>query len=520
MEEKKERIVLTYDVGTQSARAHLINSKGDILITKQVTYEPAYVSPELGWAEQDPDMYYDCMCRCSKAVKEEMPELFEQVEAVTIATIRDTSVCVDKDGKPLRPAIVWLDKRQAKGHPTITGIMKPALKLMKLEDFFDLQYKKSQCNWIREEQPEIWEKTHKFLMLSGYLTFKLTGEFVDAPASLVGHIPFDNKTRTWKGPKDVVRPIFDIPVEKLPDVVETGTAFGTISAKVAEETGLKEGLPVYPSGADKACEVIGMGCLKKEQVALSFGTMATLDFNSADYYELTKNMAPYPSVVPGQFAPEFELYRGYWLVSWFHKEFAELEKTAAKTSGKSAHELLNEKLAQIPPGCDGLMFQPYFTPSMNMPYAKGGFVGMADHHGRIHMYRAVIEGINYSLMEGIKLAENAGNFKVAEIRLGGGGSRSSEICQITANMFGIPVVRVHTHEVTGIGSAMAAFVALGEYKDFDEAVAGMVHERDRFEPDAKEHALYKDLYEHVWKEIFGKLAPLYGKTEEILAKYR
>ena len=122
-------------------------------------------------------------------------------------------------------------------------------------------------------------------------------------------------------------------------------------------------------------------------------------------------------------------------------------------------------------------------------------------------------------MEGIKLAEAAGKFKVAEIRLGGGGSQSSEICQITANMFGIPVVRVHTHEVSGIGAAMAAFVGLGEFADFNEAAGAMVHERDRFEPDMAEHALYQDLYENVWKEIFGKLAPLYGKEQEIYAKY-
>lgn len=517
--ERKERVVLTFDVGTQSARALLISNSGEIIAKKQVQYDPAYFSPELGWAEQDPDMYYNIMCRCARALKEEKPQEFEAVEAVTISTIRDTSVCVDAEGKPLRPAIVWLDKRQAKGSPKVSGAMKPVLKMMKLDAFFDLQYKKSQCNWIREEQPEIWEKTHKFLMLSSYLSYKLTGKFVDAAAALVGHIPFDNKNRTWKDAKDVARPIFDIPTEMLPEPVETGNPLGAITAQVAADTGLKEGLLVYPAGADKACEVIGIGCMKKEQVALSFGTMATMDFNSPDYYELYKNMAPYPSVIPGHFAPEFEIFRGYWLVSWFQKEFADLEKIAAENTNKSAIELLNEKMAQIPAGCDGLMFQPYFTPSMAMPYAKGGFVGMADYHGRIHMYRSVIEGINYSLMEGIKLAEAAGKFKVAEIRLGGGGSQSSEICQITANMFGIPVVRVHTHEVTGLGAAMAAFVGMGEFANFEEAAANMVHERDRFEPEMEEHALYQDLYENVWKEIFGKLAPLYGKEQEIYAKH-
>ena len=516
---KTERIVLTFDVGTQSARAMLINNEGTILGKKQIVYEVPYVSPELGWAEQDPNMYYNIMCRCARLLKEEMPETFAKVEGVTVSTIRDTSVCVDKEGKPLRPAIVWLDKRQAKGEPKIAGPMKPILKMMGLVEFFSLMYKKSQCNWIMEEQPEIWEKTHKFLMLSGYLNFKLTGQFTDAAASLVGHIPFDNKIRNWADAKSVSRPMFDIPMEKLCDVVDTGNAMGYITAQASDDSGLKEGLPVYASGADKACEVIGLGCTKKEQVAMSFGTMATMDFTSGDYYEMRKNMPPYPSVVPGSFAPEFEIYRGYWLVSWFMKEFATLERIAAETSDKSAIELLNEKMAEIPAGCDGLMFQPYLTPSMDMPHAKGGFVGLADHHTRIHMYRAIIEGINYSLMEGIKLAETAGKFKVTELRLGGGGSQSSEICQITANMFGIPVVRIHTHDATALGSAIACFVAMGEYENFDAASAAMVHERDRFEPDMKQHELYNALYEEVYKEIFGKRAPLYGKVQDIYSRF-
>ena len=516
---RQERYVLIFDVGTQSARALLINNNGEIVGKKQIQYDPAYTSPELGWAEQDPDMYYNIMCRCAKMLKEDLPTSYAKVEAIALSCIRDTSVCVDKEGKPLRPAIIWLDKRQAKGSPKVPAPMKPVLKMMKLDAFFDLQYKKSHCNWIREEQPEIWDQTHKFLMLPSYLNFKMTGNFADAAAALVGHIPFDNKNRTWKDAKDVARPIFDIPTEMLPEVVETGNLIGSLTEQAAADMGLEPGVAVYPAGADKACEVIGLGCMKKEQVALSFGTMATMDFNSPDYYELSKGMAPYPSVIPGHFAPEFEIFRGYWLVSWFQKEFANLEKIAAESTNKSAIELLNEKMAEIPAGCDGLMFQPYFTPSMNMPYARGGFVGMADYHGRIHMYRAVIEGINYSLMEGIKLAEAAGKFKVAEIRLGGGGSQSAEICQITANMFGIPVVRVHTHEVSGIGAAMAAFVGLGEFKDFNEAADAMVHERDRFEPDMAEHALYQDLYENVWKEIFGKLAPLYGKEQEVYAKH-
>ena len=512
------RTALTFDIGTQSARAILFDRDGKILGKEQIVYEPAYYSPKLGWAEQDPDMYYDCMCRSARALKEKQPEAFAAVAGVTVSTIRDTSVCVDEEGVPLRPAMVWTDKRLAEGSPKLGGLKKLAFAAAGASELVDINYKKSQCNVIREQQPDIWEKTHKYLMLGGYLNYRLTGKFVDAVAGIVGHIPFDNKKRDWKGPKDIIRPVFDIPREMLPDPVETGEVMGYISAKVAEETGIKEGIPVYPSGADKACEVIGMGCMRKEQVALSFGTMATANFTSPEYYEMQRFMAPFPSVIPGWFAPEYEVYRGYWLVSWFYKEFAELEKIASETVGRSALELLNEKLADIPAGCDGLMFQPYFTPNPSMPMAKGGFVGMTDHHGRVHMYRAVIEGINYGLMEGVRQAEKAGRFKTQEIRLGGGGSQSNEICQLTANMFGIPVVRVHTHEVTGLGAAMACFVAMGEYPDFAAAAEGMVHERDRFEPDMDEHALYKELYEDVWTDIFDRLAPLYKRTDAIYSK--
>lgn len=513
-----DRVALVFDIGTQSARALLVDRDGAILGKRQIVYDPAYESPHPGWAEQDPDMYYGCICKCAKLLREDDPDAFSRVAGVTVSAIRDTAVCVGRDGKPVRPAMVWTDKRLAKGNAKFNPAVRLALKAAGALELAESNYKKAQCNIIMEEQPEIWAKTYKYFMLGGYLNYRLTGRFADAVAGIVGHIPFDARKRDWKGPRDIVRPVFDIPREKLPDPVETGDVIGYIGAKAAEETGIKEGTPVYPSGADKACEVIGMGCLRKEQVALSFGTMATANFTSPEYYELQRFLAPFPSVIPGWFAPEYEVYRGYWLVSWFLKEFAELEESAAKTEGRTAVELLNEKLAEIPAGCDGLLFQPYFTPNPTMPMAKGGFVGMTDHHGRVHMYRAIIEGINYGLMEGIRQAEAAGKFRTEEIRLGGGGSQSAEICQLTANMFGVPVVRLHTHEVTGIGAAMACFVAMGEYADFPSAAAAMVHERDRFEPDEKEHALYKALYEDVWTDIFEKLAPLYRRADRIYEK--
>lgn len=149
-------------------------------------------------------------------------------------------------------------------------------------------------------------------------------------------------------------------------------------------------------------------------------------------------------------------------------------------------ELLNKRLKEVPAGCQGLLLQPYFTPNLTMPEAKGSVIGLSDVHTRIHLYRAIIEGINFALMDGMRHMEKRGNFRFEEIRVGGGGAQSSEICQITADMFGLPVVRTQTYEVSGVGSAIPAFVTLGVFDDYKEAISHMVHKKEVFKPDKRQ----------------------------------
>ncbi len=153
-----------------------------------------------------------------------------------------------------------------------------------------------------------------------------------------------------------------------------------------------------------------------------------------------------------------------------------------------------------------------------MPTARGAMIGFSDQHTRIHIYRSIIEGINFALMDGMRILEKRANFRFKEIYLGGGGSQSDEICQITANMFGLPVYRTQTHEVTGMGSAIATFVALKVFDSYEEAVHQMVHIKDCFEPDFKEQRIYHELYTQVYKNIYKKLSPLYQELHDIYHK--
>lgn len=518
MQDRHERIVLIFDIGTQSSRALLVNNRGDILNKVKRKHDPPYVSPKTDYAEQDPDFYYRTISEAAQELRQLEPALWDKIEAVSLTTIRDTAVCVDESGAPLCPAFLWLDHRKADGAPHFSQLIALMLKAIAMEQTAILQYRKGKCNWLREQQPALWAKTHKFLMLGGYLTFRLTGRMADCAASMVGHIPFDHRTRTWQKKTDLTWPVFPIEAQKLCEIVEPGETIGGITADAAQALGLPPGLPLIASGSDKACEIVGLGCITPEKAAISFGTTATVTFTTPNYVEPERFIPPYTSILKHHYTPEIEIFRGYWLVSWFKKEFAAKEIEEANTLGVSAEELLNQRLHEIPAGCEGLVFQPYFTPNTTMPSARGAVIGFSDVHTRLHIYRAIIEGINFALMDGMRLLEKQSGNIFSEIYVGGGGAQSAEICQITADMFGVPVRRTQTFEVSGIGCAIAAFVGLGEFKDYREAVQHMVFPKDCFFPNIAQHKIYETLYADIFKNIYGKLSPLYQRLNEIYSR--
>ncbi|GHV95941.1 carbohydrate kinase [Spirochaetia bacterium] len=511
-----EALVLSFDLGTQSLRSMLINTKGEILFKVQKTYEKPYYSAQPGWAEQKPELYWNTLCEASLQLKEKAGNRWDEIIAVTLSTIRDTCICLDKNNEPLRDIILWLDERRAEKLPPLPGLFGPLFKIAGLAERINHQRSISHCNWIMRNEEAIWDKTAKFAFVSSWLNCKLCGELADSPASMIGHIPYDSKQRRWMDRKNPVRMVFDIPEEKLVTLIEAGGVLGKISAKAAEETGIRAGLPLISTGSDKGCETLGLSCLEEGKASLSFGTTATVQLSSQKYFEPQPFMPAYTAVVPGYFNPEIEIYRGYWLLSWFKKEFAAKETQDAEKLGISAEKLLNQRLKELKPGCDGLILQPYFTPGVTMPYAKGAVIGFSDVHTRIHLYRAIIEGINFALMEGMRTMEKRGGIKVKEIYVAGGGSQSSEICGITASMFGLPVYRTQTHETTGVGAAIAAFTGTGVFKSWEEAVAEMVHIKDEFLPNKEDHGIYEELYNNIFVKMFDKLSPFYREIQKII----
>ena len=227
-------------------------------------------------------------------------------------------------------------------------------------------------------------------------------------------------------------------------------------------------------------------------------------------------MPAYNSVVRGYFNPEIQIFRGFWMVTWFKKQFGHEEEKIAEDIGVPTERVLDKSLDDIPAGSNGLMLQPYWAPGLKIPEAKGTIIGFNDCHTKAHVYKSIVEGIGYALYEGMVYLEKKSGQKINKISVSDGGSQSDAICKITADMFGKPVYRVQTFETSGLGAAMIAFVAKGEFKNFEECNKAMVHFKDEFKPNMQNHKIYKNLFNKVYKDIYPQLRPLYLKLYEIV----
>lgn len=513
----RNALILAIDNGTQSVRALVFDLRGELVAKGKVELEP-YVSPQPGWAEQDPEYYWQCLGEACQQLWEGSTVDPAQIVAVTLTTQRGTVINVDASGRPLRPAIVWLDQRHAEVTDPVPGMWKWIFKLAGVEDVVQRFREKSQALWIAQNQPDVWQNTHKYLLLSGFLTHRMTGEFRDSVACQVGYIPFDYKKLAWAKDSDwryLVCPELDR--DKLPELVQPGESLGALQASAATHMGLPEGLPVIAAASDKSCEILGSGGNRPEIACMSYGTTATINTANRKHVEPIKYLPAYPSAIPGWYNSEIMIYRGFWMVSWFKKEFGLREQHLAEERGIEPEQLFDELVNAVPAGSMGLMLQPYWSPGVRDPgpEAKGSIIGFGDVHTRAHVYRAILEGLAYGLKEGMERLEKRNGVRVNTLRVAGGGSQSDAAMQLTADIFGIPAERPHTYETSGLGAAIDAAVGLGYFEDFDTALAEMTRVGKVFQPNAERVALYERLYREVYLRMYTQLRPLYRSIREI-----
>jgi len=509
--------ILAIDQGTQSVRALLFDLKGNLIAGSRVEIVP-YFSARPGWAEQHPDYFWDSLCRACQQLWQQAGVTRAAIAGVALTTQRGTVVNLDRNGQPLRPAILWLDQRRTEGLKPVGGLWGLAFQLVGMSGTVAYLQAEAEANWLRTHQPDIWDKTHKYLLLSGYLTYRLTGRFVDSVGCQVGYLPFDYKNLRWAASWDWKWRAVPMDPALLPELIPPAGLLGEITPQAAEATGIPAGLPLIAAAADKACEVIGAGCLEPHIGCLSYGTTATINTTHQRYIEVIPLIPPYPAAVPGRYSLEVQVYRGYWMVNWFKQEFAHREQRLAEERGVQPEELFDELVEQVPPGSMGLILQPYWSPGLKVPgpEARGAIIGFRDLHSRAHLYRAILEGLAFALREGQERTERRSHIPITELRVAGGGSQSDAALQLTADLFGLPAARPHLYEASGLGAAVVAAVGLKLHPDFDTAVRQMTRLGRVFAPNPNTREIYDGLYHRVYKRMYGRLKPLYEEMQRII----
>ena len=521
MQTDKPQYLLAIDNGTQSVRAMVFDQDGELVAKSKVDIEP-YTSPAPGLAEQDAEYFWQSLCLACQELWPRLDIPREDIKAVSVTAQRATIVPVDGQGQPLHRAITWLDERSVPSKPALGAARRLVFALSGAGSAVDRFHAQAEANWFAQECPEMWDKVEKYLLLSGYHTHKLTGNFTDAVASQVGYLPFDFKGQQWAEPNDWKWRALPLQADMLPSLQPAGGILGYITEAASASSGIPQGLPLIASGSDKACEVLGSGCLGPETGSMSFGTTATFNISTDRYLETSRFHPSYPGVVPGTYNPEMMVPRGFWMVSWFKNEFGLREKQLAQEQGVPTESLFDDLLRAVPAGSDGLLLQPYWSGGPTSPgaEARGAIVGFSDVHTRAHIYRAIIEGIGYALREGKdRLEKRSGNI-IKKLRVSGGGSQSDQVMQITADIFGMRVERPHTFETSGLGAAIAAAVGIGIYPDFDTATARMTRTGAGFEPTPSHHKTYDDLYRGVYQKMYKRLRPTYRAIESITGSSR
>lgn len=509
--------LLAIDVGTQSARAIVFDAQGRLLARAQLPFEPTYHSPQPGWAEQPPDVYWSAVVDCCRKLWEDGPIKPADITGLALTTQRCTMVCLDGTGRVLRPAILWLDQRRCDDPPPMGLKWSTLFRLAGAQGLVDQFQRDAEANWLSQNQPLLWNETKKFLFLSGYLSYRMTGDYVDSAGCQVGYVPFDYRRLGWAAPRDFKWKAVALRPDQLPRLVAPGELLGFLTREAAGLLGLPARLPVIAAAADKACEVLGAGAVTPDVAALSFGTTATINTTQTRYVEVQRMVPPYPAALPRAWNTEIQIYRGFWMVSWFKREFAHREQALARERGVTVESLFDELVRSVPPGSMGLTLQPYWSPGVRDPgpEAKGAVIGFGDVHTRAHFYRAILEGLAYGLRSGREQIERRTGTPVRRLAIAGGGSQSDSAMQISADVFGLPADRPEVYETSALGAAINLAVGLGVHRDYAGAVAAMARVGARFTPDASAQRLYDQLYRDVYLPLYPRLRPLYQRIRRI-----
>ncbi|QGQ48225.1 xylulokinase [Metabacillus sediminilitoris] len=483
------KYVIGIDLGTSAVKILLVNQHGDVVQELSKAYP--LIQEKTGYSEQDPQAWVDQTVSGLSDLLKDFNGNPEDIEGISFSGQMHGLVLLDEKNDVLRNAILWNDTRTTEqckriyeivGEKRLLDITKnPALEGFTLPKIL----------WVKENEPEVFEKAKVFVLPKDYVRYKLTGSLHMEYSDAAGTLLLDVRKQEWS---NEICELLEIDHHLCPPLVHSHDEVGTISPEIAKRTGLSESVRVFAGGADNACGAIGAGILEDGKTLCSIGTSGvvlsyeengTKDFQGKVHY--FNHSAPDVYYTMG-----VTLAAGYSL-TWFKDVFAKEE----------SFENLLANVGSVPIGANGLLFTPYIvgerTPHVDAEI-RGSFIGMDGSHQLEHFARAVLEGITFSLNDSVEIFRENGKNIDTVISIGGGAKNEAWL-QMQADIFNAKIVKLSSEQGPGMGAAMLAAYGCGWFASLQDCAKEFLREEKVYEPIQEHVESYRGLYE-IYKDIY------------------
>ena len=494
--------ILSLDAGTTSIKGILFNEDGHILAGDLQEYNLITPAPDI--VEIEPETYWDVSKKVIRHIISKARIAPKKISVLGISSQGETVICMDKDGKPLRKAIVWLDNR-AKDEADKIKKRFGIDEIYKITGQPDVvpTWTSSKILWLQKNEPAIIEKTHKVLLVEDYLIYKLTGKYATERSVVSTTLYFNIRNGKWY--KEMLK-FIGISEEQLPELKYSSEIVGNISLKASKETGLDVETIVSSGAMDQIAGAIGAGNIKPGVITETTGTaMAICTTVDKPTYDSKKRLPCQYNAIKDSYVLIPWIATAGMVFKWFRDEFG---------NNKTYSELC-ENADKVPPGSDGLILLPHLSgascPEFN-PKAKGVFFGITLSHKKEHFTRAILESIAFMLKRNLEVLQEMG-IQINEVISLGGAAKSNLWLKIKADVVNKKFVTVECDEAACLGIAMLSGVASGIFKNLEQAVKKMVHIKDTVLPDKKNNKIYEKAYKR-YLEIYNTAENIYYEKEK------
>lgn len=470
-----------------------MDEAGNVLSSASIEHEVSFPRP--GWAEQDADgVWWMEFCQLSKQLLNQSGLNSNDIEAVSCSSMAPCLLPVDDRGRPLRSAILYgIDTRSVTQIEKLNSLLGEKQILERCGTPLSAQSIGPKILWIKENQPDIYRRTAKFLTATGYLVFKLTGrQVIDYFTASAGFAPIIDVNRmSWIDEYEelIVSP------EKLPELAWTSEIAGYITPDASAECGLAANTPVTVGTGDAGAEALSVGAVTSGQTMLMFGSTFFI-IEVVDQVKTDSRMWSAAYLFPGTYCMLGGMSATGAITQWFREQFARTESTEERRGGANAYKVLADEAATIPPGSEGLLVVPYFsgerTP-INDPLARGLILGLSLSHTRAHIYRAILEATAYGVRHHLEVMNELGN-EPTEILSVGGGTKNGLWLQIVSDVTGYRQIVPRVTYGAAFGDCFLAALGAGIYSDF-RMIDTWISKQSTVEPNLSHRSMYDRRYE-------------------------